>query len=177
MSDPARQLQIAIVERDRDRALLIVDALRDEGEFEISVIGDEAGLARKLAALDPDIVLIDLESPSRDMLEALTLASSPLDRPVAIYVDKSDETMTRASIEAGVSAYVVDGLRPDRIIPVLDAAIARFAMFSRMRKELDATRAALAERKLIDRAKGVLMSARAVAPVSSRRCSGDTSSS
>ncbi|MEO0678896.1 MAG: ANTAR domain-containing protein [Pseudomonadota bacterium] len=160
MSQPDRKLQIAVIEGDRERALLIVDGLRDDGDYEISVIGDAAGLSRKLAALDPDIVLIDLESPSRDMLEALALASSPLDRPVAIFVDRTDESLTRAAIEAGVSAYVVDGLRQDRIKPVLDAAIARFSMFSRMRKELDATRAALEERKLVDRAKGILMSAR-----------------
>lgn len=160
MSQPDRKLQIAVIEGDRERALLIVDGLRADGDYEISVIGDAAGLNKKLAALDPDIVLIDLESPSRDMLEALALASSPLDRPVAMFVDRTDESLTRTAIEAGVSAYVVDGLRPDRIKPVLDAAITRFSMFSRMRKELDATRAALEERKLVDRAKGILMSAR-----------------
>lgn len=154
------KLQIAVVERDRERAHLIVDGLRDAGEFDVSVIGDETGLARKLAALDPDVVLIDLENPSRDVLEGLTLASTPLDRPVAIFVDRSDADLMKDAIEAGVSAYVVAGLQKERIKPVMDAAIARFAMVSRIRKELDATKAALAERKMVDRAKGVLMNAR-----------------
>lgn len=154
------RLKIAVVERVRERALLIVDGLRDVGDFEVTVIGDETGLARKVAAMNPDVVLIDVEDPNRDMLEALTLASSPLERPVAIFVDRTDDTMTRAAIEAGVSAYVVDGLRQQRIKPIIDAAITRFAMFSRMRRELDATRAALAERKIVDRAKGILMTAR-----------------
>ncbi|MEM8699818.1 MAG: ANTAR domain-containing protein, partial [Pseudomonadota bacterium] len=90
----------------------------------------------------------------------LTLASGPLDRPVAMFVDRSNDQATKAAIEAGVSAYVVDGLRKQRIKPVIDAAIARFHMYSRMRTELAATKAALAERKTIDRAKGLLMQAR-----------------
>lgn len=154
------KLQIAVVERDRERAHLIVDGLQDAGEFDVSVIGDETGLARKLAALNPDVVLIDLENPSRDVLEGLTLASTPLDRPVAIFVDRSDADLMKDAIEAGVSAYVVAGLQKDRIKPVMDAAIARFSMVSRIRKELDATKAALAERKMVDRAKGLLMNAR-----------------
>lgn len=158
--DREAKLQIAVVERDRERAHLIVDGLRDAGEFEVSVIGDETGLGRKLAALDPDVVLIDLENPSRDVLEGLTLASTPLDRPVAIFVDRSDADLMKDAIEAGVSAYVVAGLQKDRIKPVMDAAIARFAMVSRIRKELDTTKAALAERKMVDRAKGLLMNAR-----------------
>lgn len=154
------KLRIAIVEQDRERALLIVDGVRDAGDFEVSVIGDVTGLRRRLSGLAPDVVLIDLEDPSRDVLEELALASSPLERPVAIFVDRSDDALTKAAIEAGVSAYVVDGLKKERIKPILDAAITRFSMFSRIRKELDATKAALAERKMIDRAKGLLMRAR-----------------
>lgn len=154
------QIRIAVVERERERALLIVDGLAEAGDFDVTVIGDDTGLARRLEALAPDVVLIDLENPSRDMLEGLAIATGTTERPVAIFVDRSDDEMTRAAIEAGVSAYVVDGLRPNRIKPILDTAIARFSMFSRIRRELDATKAALAERKTIDRAKGLLMSAR-----------------
>ncbi|MEL6317917.1 MAG: ANTAR domain-containing protein [Pseudomonadota bacterium] len=159
-SNAPQKLKIAVVEPDRERALLIIDGLRDAGDFDVIVIGHAAGLGRKLAEARPDVVLIDVEDPSRDVLEELTLATSPLERPVAIFVDRSDDELTRAAIEAGVSAYVVDGLRKERIKPILDAAVARFNMFSRMRRELDATKEALAERKLIDRAKGLLMSAR-----------------
>ena len=152
--------RIAVVDPDRDRALTIVDALRDSGEYEIHVLGDETGLARKLAQIDPDIVLIDLESPSRDAMESLAIAAGPLERPVAMFVDKSDEAMIRSAVEAGVSAYVVDGMRQDRIKPVLEAATARFHATARLRTELEATKAALAERKVVDRAKGLLMTSK-----------------
>lgn len=153
-------LSIIVVEKDRDRALLIVDSLRSAGDHDIHVIADETGLARKIAERNPDVVLIDVTSPSRDMLEELTLASGPMDRPVAMFVDQTDQGLTKAAIEAGVSAYVVDGLRADRLNPILDAAITRFHMFQRMRTELAATKRALEERKVIDRAKGILMKAK-----------------
>ncbi|MBY6004512.1 ANTAR domain-containing protein [Salipiger bermudensis] len=155
-------LSIVVVEPDRDRALLIVDSLRDAGNYEIHVISEPTGLARKIQALSPDVVLIDVESPSRDTLEELALASGPLDRPVAMFVDRDGEGLTDTAIEAGVSAYVVDGMKPQRVKPIMDAAIARFRMFQRMRTELAETKRALEERKMIDRAKGMLMKARGV---------------
>jgi two-component system, response regulator / RNA-binding antiterminator len=154
------RLKIAVVEKDRDRAMMIIDGLRDAGDYVVTVIGDDTGLARKLAALGPDVVLIDLRNPNRDVLEALTLASNPNERPVAMFVDRSDDNVMRAAIEAGVSAYVVDGMARERIRPVLTAAIARFHMVARLRAELDATKAALEERKTVDRAKGLLMKAK-----------------
>lgn len=157
-----KRLSIIIVERDKDRALRIVDGLREAGDFDIQIIAEEAGLARHISERRPDMVLIDLANPSRDILEELALASGPTERPVAMFVDRSDEQLTRAAIEAGVSAYVVDGLRTERIKPILDAAIARFHMFQRMRAELAATKAALEERKIIDRAKAILMKARGI---------------
>jgi response regulator NasT len=156
----APRFSIAVVEEDHGRALMIVDGLRDAGDYEITVIGDVVGLARKLKALAPDVVLIDLESPDRDVLDALTLAASPGERPVAMFVDRSDDGVMRAAIEAGVSAYVVGGLSRERIRPVLQAAIARFHVVARLRSELAATRAALEERKVVDRAKGMLMKAK-----------------
>ena len=156
------RLTIVVVEKDRERALLIMESLRAAGDHDIHVIGDEAGLARAISARNPDIVLVDMASPSRDMLEELTLASAPMDRPVAIFVDRDDEGLAGSAIEAGVSAYVVDGLRPARIKPIIEAAIARFNMFAQMRTELAATRRALEERKIIDRAKGLLMKARGI---------------
>lgn len=154
------QLHIVVVDENRERALKIVDGLADAGEFRISVIGDNTGLARKLAELQPDVILIDLENPSRDMFAEITQASLPLERPVAMFVDKADPSMAQAAIEAGVSAYVVDGLKSERIKSILDTAIARFHAFSRLRSELDATKTALAERKMIDRAKGLLIKAK-----------------
>ncbi len=156
------KLSIIVVEPDRDRALMIVDSLCEAGDNDIHVISEISGLARRIAERSPDIVIVDLTSPTRDMIEELTLATSPLDRPVAVFADKSDDRMTKAAIEAGVSAYVVDDLRPERLQPVMAAAITRFNMFRRIRDELSETKRALEERKLIDRAKGLLMKARGI---------------
>ncbi len=158
----AKPLSIIVVEKDRERALLIVDGLREAGDHEVFVMADDFALARRIAERNPDLVLIDAGNPSRDVLEELTLASSPMERPVAMFVDQSDGSLTKAAIEAGVSAYVVDGLRSERIKPILDAAIARFHMVQRMRVELAETRRALEERKVIDRAKGILMRAKGI---------------
>lgn len=155
-------LKIAIVEEDVDRSRQIVDGLRDAGDFDVTVLGEASSVTRRLSEIDPDVVLIDMANPNRDSLESLSLASGARERPVAMFVDRSDKDLTRAAIEAGLSAYVVDGLKPERIKPVLDAAIARFNMVSQMRSELEAVRTALAERKTIDRAKGLLMQARGI---------------
>ena len=155
-------LSIIVVEADRDRALQIVDSLRLAGDFDIQVIAEPTSLARQIQARQPDVVLIDIENPSRDILEELAIASGPMDRPVAMFVDRTEEGLSTAAIEAGISAYVVDGMKPDRLKPVLDAAIARFRMFQRMRTELAETKKALEERKVIDRAKGMIMKARGV---------------
>lgn len=141
---------------------MIVDSLMAAGDHDIQVIGEVSSLARRISQHQPDVVLVDLTSPTRDMIEELTLATAPLDRPVAMFVDKSDDNLTRAAIEAGVSAYVVDDLRPDKLKPVMAAAIARFNMFRRMREELTETKRALEERKVLDRAKGLLMKARRI---------------
>lgn len=154
------ELRIVVVESERERATVIIDGLREAGWEDITVLSEPSALARKLMQLDPDLVLIDLENPSRDILEQLSLASGAQQRPVAMFVDRSDPGLTAAAIEAGLSAYVVDGLSKDRIKPVLDAAIARFHYIARMRSELAAAKAALAERKTVDRAKGILMRAR-----------------
>lgn len=161
-NDMTQRLSIIVVEKDRARAMLIVDGLRDAGDFDVMVIAEETGLARRIAQRNPDLVLIDAGNPSRDVLEELALATGPTERPVAMFVDQSDGSLTKAAIEAGMSAYVVDGLRADRIKPILDAAIARFHMLQKMRIELVETRRALEERKAIDRAKGILMRARGI---------------
>ena len=160
--DMSAQLSIVIVEEDRERAKTIVDGLRESGDYDVHVIGSVSGLARKIAAHSPDVVLIDIDNPTRDMLEELTLASGPLERPVAMFVSGAAGNLARAAVEAGLSAYVVDGLRPERLQPVMDAAIARFQMMRQMRKELSETRRALEERKVIERAKGLLMKARGI---------------
>ncbi|WP_415919536.1 ANTAR domain-containing response regulator [Tateyamaria sp. SN6-1] len=155
-------LKIVVVEQDRDRAIAIVDALKDACACDVIVIGDPSSLSRQIAAHGPDIVLIDIDNPTRDMMEELTLASGPLERPVAMFVSGNSDGLAESAIEAGVSAYVVDGLAPGRVKPVVDTAIARFSMVRQMREELAETRRALEERKVIDRAKGVLMKAKGI---------------
>ncbi len=162
-SDPMNQhLTVVVVEQNKERAFAIVDALKEAGEVHVSVIGSVSGLARKIATHSPDLVLIDIDNPSRDMLEELTVASGPMERPVAMFVSGAAGGLAKAAVEAGVSAYVVDGLQADRIKPVIDTAIARFQVLRQMRTELAETRRALEERKVIDRAKGLLMKARGV---------------
>lgn len=157
MPDP---LRIVVIEPDEARARAVAEALAREAGCQATILADATGLARRIAALNPEIVLIDIANPSRDVLEELTLASGPLERPVAMFVDRTDAALTRAAIESGVSAYVVEGLQPARLRAVIDLAVAQFQVAQRMRAELEATRRALEERKVIDRAKGILMKAR-----------------
>lgn len=157
-----KDMKIAVVESDQTRARDIIDALKEDGWEDVVVLGDVIGLARKLAALDPDLVLIDLANPSRDAMEQISAASNAQNRPVAMFVDHSDDDMTQAAVAAGLSAYVVGELQPERIRPVLKTAIARFQMMSQMRLELETAKQALVDRKTLDRAKGMIMRARGI---------------
>ncbi len=157
-----QHLTVVVVEQNQERAFAIVDALKETGDVDVTVISNVSGLARRIATHRPDVVLIDIDNPSRDMLEELTVASGPLERPVAMFVSGAAGGLAKAAVEAGVSAYVVDGLQAERIKPVIDTAIARFQVLRQMRTELAETRRALEERKVIDRAKGLLMKVKGV---------------
>jgi len=157
-----KNLSIVVVEPDQDRGREIAEGLSAIGYRDILVIGDTAKLSSKVMAAQADVVLIDVANPSRDVLEELTVASDPMNRPVALFVDEDKEGLAKAAVENGISAYVVNGLTADRLRPVLDAAIARFNMVGRMRTELVQAKRALEERKVIDRAKGLLMKARKI---------------
>lgn len=154
--------RIALVEADPSRAAPVVAALREAGWTDVALVSETRGLARRIEALRPDIVLIDLAEPSRDALEALSLASGASERPVAMFVDRTDPELTQTAIKAGLSAYVVAGLDPARVRPVIETAAARFAVQRALRAELDAAKAALEERKTVDRAKGILMRAKGI---------------
>ena len=155
-------LKILVVEPDEPRALEIIDALKIGGWNEVFVIATSSALETTLEQYNPDIVLIDLANPDRDTLEHLSLVSNARSRPVAMFVDRTDAGMTQAAISAGLSAYVVNGLQKERIKPVLETAIVRFRMMAKMQSEIDAAKQALSDRKTIDRAKGLLMSARQI---------------
>jgi response regulator NasT len=115
---------------------------------------------RRIVDVDPDVIFIDLENPNRDVLEQMFQVSRSVHRPVAMFVDRSDSTAIEQAVEAGVGAYVVDGLRKDRVKPILDVTITRFRAYSRLRDELERTRQALEERQFVDRAKALLMKER-----------------
>ena len=106
------------------------------------------------------MIFIDLENPNRDVLEQMFQVSRSVRRPIAMFVDRSDTASIEAAIDAGVSAYVVDGLRKERVKPILDMTISRFNAFNRLREELDRTKQALEDRKVIEKAKGILMKTR-----------------
>ncbi|NVP57363.1 ANTAR domain-containing response regulator [Mycoplana rhizolycopersici] len=153
-------LNVLVIDENRIRAAIIEEGLRDAGYDQITVIDEMRGLARRIADLNPDVIVIDLENPNRDMLESFFQISRAVKRPIAMFVDKSDEASIEAAVDAGVSAYIVDGLKQERVRPILKMAISRFNAFSRLNRELEETRGELENRKLIDRAKGLLMRSR-----------------
>ena len=153
-------LSIVIIDENRLRASVIEAGLREAGYENLTIIHDVTGIARRIADIEPDVIFIDLENPNRDMLENMFQLSRAVQRPIAMFVDRSDQAAIEAAVDAGVSAYVVDGLKRERVKPILDMAISRFNAFSRMTRELEEARSELENRKLIDRAKGILMSTR-----------------
>jgi response regulator NasT len=152
-----QNLRILIVEPEPDRVHAIIDALSGAGWSEIKALAQMSALDRTVQDFEPDIVLIDLANPDRDTLEHITYVSEASKRAVALFVDQTDDALTQAALNAGVSAYVVDGLNMERIKSVLETAIARFKIMRQMQSELQAAKQALEDRKQIDRAKGILM--------------------
>jgi response regulator NasT len=153
-------LRILIVDQNVMRASVLEDGLREAGYSKVTVVRDMQNLMRRIVDIDPDVIFIDLENPNRDVLEQMFQVSRCVQRPIAMFVDRSDTDMIEAAVEAGVGAYVVDGLKKERVKAVLDMAVSRFNAFNRLREELDRARAALDERKLVERAKGILMKER-----------------
>ena len=143
-------MRIAIVDESASRAAVIGEGLAALDDCELFVVSERRGLVARIAEIDPDIVLMDLGNPSRDVLEEYFAVSRALDRPIAMFVDESDDEAIAASIDAGVSSYVVDGLAPHRIRPILDLAVRRFNAFARLQSDLAAAQNKLAERESAD---------------------------
>src|ERR1700716_2341372 len=150
-------LKIVIVDENPIRAAILEEGLREAGYVNVVRIADTSNLLARIYAIDPDVILIDLENPSRDELEQMFQMSRAVKRPIAMFVDQSDTASIQASVDAGVSAYIVGNLQKDRIKTILDLCISRFNAFSRLQDELERAKSALEERKVIDRAKGILM--------------------
>jgi len=158
MSDPA--LRILLVDQNVTRASILEEGLREAGYTHVSVVRDMQNLLRRIVDADPDVIFIDLENPNRDVLEQMFQVSRCVHRPIAMFVDHSDTDMIRAAVESGVGAYVVDGLRKERVKSILDMAVSRFNAFSQLRDELERAKQELEDRKIIERAKGILMKER-----------------
>jgi response regulator NasT len=153
---------ILIIDENHARAAIIQDGLREAGHANVRWLSDTGNLLKQIAEIDPDVIIIDLESPNRDVLEQMFQVSRLVKRPVAMFVDQSDSASIREAMMAGVSAYVVDGLRKDRVKHILDMCVQRFDVFSRLTEELQEAKDALADRKVIERAKGILMAAKSL---------------
>lgn len=153
-------LTILVIDENTIRASIIEEGLREAGHLHVTVIHEVQGIARSIETLAPDVIIIDLENPNRDMLEHLFQLTRSVSRPIAMFVDRADTESIAAAVDAGVSAYIVDGLKKERVKPILDMAVIRFRAFDRLQRELHDAKTALNERKVIERAKGILMKMR-----------------
>lgn len=155
-------LRVIVVDNERERAASLKLALEANGFVVAALLPPGAELYRKVDELRADVIIVDIDSPDRDTLEDMRRVSFEQRRPVVMFTQDDKPDTIRAAMEAGVAAYVVDGLTPERVRPVVDVAIARFAQFSALRSELDKAKSNLAQRILIEKAKGILMKRRKI---------------
>lgn len=158
----SRMPSVVIVDENAARASIIEAGLIAAGHEHVTIINDMTGIVAKITEIAPDVVVIDLQNPNRDMLEDALQLSRAVKRPVAMFVDKSDNEMMQSAIDAGVSAYVIDGLRQDRVKAILDMAVSRFNAFSKLERELEEVKTALENRNVIDQAKRLIMASRSI---------------
>jgi response regulator NasT len=157
-----KAMRVLLVDENAERAGLLKSALHESGYTVSLHVGAMAQLLAQVRAVEPDVIIIDRDSPDRDTLEHVCMVTRDQPRPIVMFADDGDRMAIRAAVDAGVSAYVVGGLKAERIRPIVDVAIARFEQFQAMRQELDQTKTNLAERKQIERAKGMVMKSRGV---------------
>ena len=153
-------LRILLIDEDSQRAQTLEEALRTAGYETVGLADPRDDVLAKVRDLAPDLIIVDMESPSRDTLEDMRRITAERPRPIVMFVDQSDDQAIAEAMRAGVSAYVIDGLNPRRVKPILDVAVARFTEYQKLRTELEQTRMDLADRKVIERAKGALMQSR-----------------
>ena len=153
-------IRILVIDESRSRAGEICAGLALAGYQVAAILPDSLSLSAEVERLQPDVILIDTENPSRDTLENLAVLNRAMPRPVVVFTGEEGTDAIRDALKAGVSAYIVDGLDPKRIKPIVEVARARFEETLAMRRELDELSKKLTDRKLVDKAKGVLMKAR-----------------
>lgn len=153
----SRPLSVVLIDDNPARAEIVESGLRDAGYVLLARLDGTYDLATRVSVLQPDVIVISIDSPGRDAIEDLRRTTEQQPRPIALFADRSDPATIAAGMEAGVSAYVVKGLTQDRVQPVVDVAVAHFNRYHTMREELERARLSLVERKTVDRAKGLLM--------------------
>jgi response regulator NasT len=156
-------LRVMLVSDDSQKDVgLIFDGLKGAGYDVVEVSTSASALLDRVAALQPDVIIIDSDSPTRDTLEQLSFVNARQPRPIVLFTEDRDNATIQAALRAGVSAYIVAGMQPDRLRPILDVAVARFEQDRALRAELKETQDKLAERKVIERAKGIVMKQKGV---------------
>ncbi len=158
--DSVKPLKILIIDSNDERAAVVEAGLAGYGDAQILRMGLLVDLARKIEEIQPDVIFVDVDSPDRDTLENMRSVSDVLPRPIVMFVEESGASLAEEALRAGVSAYIVDGLSEKRVKPILDVAILRFKVFQKMREELDKAKSDLASRKVVERAKGLVMEQR-----------------
>lgn len=153
----SKPLSVVLIDDNPARAEIVESGLRDAGYVLLARLDGTYDLAARVSVLQPDVIVISIDSPGRDAIEDLRRTTEQQPRPIALFADRSDPATIAAGMEAGVSAYVVKGLTQDRVQPVVDVAVAHFNRYHTMREELERARLSLVERKTVDRAKGLLM--------------------
>ncbi|MEM6259604.1 MAG: ANTAR domain-containing protein [Planctomycetota bacterium] len=157
MNPTHRRIRVMVADDNEARGELLVKILADNGYDVVGMAGPDSYLPTQVAQAKPDLILIDTDSPTRDTLEQLTRIKHDMPRPVVMFsADEAQDTI-RAAVTAGVSAYIVDGLSNSKVKPIIDVAIAHFQQHQTVREELERTKTSLEERKMIDRAKGIIM--------------------
>ncbi|HKK06251.1 MAG: ANTAR domain-containing protein [Gammaproteobacteria bacterium] len=157
---PAGSLRVLLVDESVGRAAILEQALADAGHAVVGRIAASEDLQAAVQRIEPDVIIIDMDSPDRDTLEHMRGISADRPKPIVMFAEDGDSATIEEAVRAGVSAYVVDGLNPGRVKPIMEVAIARFREFQALRQELADARHSLAERKDIERAKGILMQQR-----------------
>lgn len=151
------KLNVMLVDSSAERRAVLKQALLVSGYSVQVELDTYESLNDRVNEYQPDVIIIDMDSPGRDMLEHMRVISSERPKPIVMFAEQSDSSTIEQAVKAGVSAYVVDGLNPSRVKPIIDVAIARFREFHSLKQELHETKSKLAERKIIDKAKGILM--------------------
>lgn len=150
-------LKVLVVDENRGRSAILKQAIEDAGHQVMTTLNSGSVLSNKVMELSPDVIIIDLESPDRDTLEQMRSISRDNPKPVVMFSDDNKPESIKEAIESGVSAYVIDGLNDKRISSLMDVAIARFREYQALKDELTKAKNTLEERKLLDRAKGIIM--------------------